>query len=129
MDKPIPTMRTTTTTTTTKSTTTTTRRTTTTTRRTTTTTRTRRTTPTTTRRTTTTTKQPLPVQIITRPPQIFTIPTTDKSTTISSFQKPGQKDPRHGGCGLPAKSGSCPKGRIVNGTQSCYGQFPWQVIE
>ena len=35
-------------------------------------------------------------------------------------------EPR-GGCGVPVVNKSCPKGRIVNGTQSCYGQFPWQV--
>lgn len=30
-------------------------------------------------------------------------------------------------CGVPQIKSGCPKGRIVNGTQSCYGQFPWQV--
>jgi len=81
---------------------------------------TRRTTPSTTRRTTVTTTRKT------------TARTTKKSatTTIKPLQsiitkRPQQ--PRHGGCGLPQRSGSCPKGRIVNGTQSCYGQFPWQV--
>ena len=85
------------------------------------TTTTRRTTPSTTRRTTVTTTRKT------------TARTTKKSatTTIKPLQsiitkRPQQ--PRHGGCGLPQRSGSCPKGRIVNGTQSCYGQFPWQVI-
>lgn len=32
-----------------------------------------------------------------------------------------------GGCGVPVMNQQCPKGRIVNGTQSCYGQFPWQA--
>jgi len=42
-----------------------------------------------------------------------------------TLQKPQQ--PRSGGCGLPQRGPNCPKARIVNGTQSCYGQFPWQV--
>ena len=32
-----------------------------------------------------------------------------------------------GGCGIPQVRQFCASGRIVNGTQSCYGQFPWQV--
>ena len=42
-----------------------------------------------------------------------------------TLKKPQQ--PRAGGCGLPQRGPNCPKARIVNGTQSCYGQFPWQV--
>ena len=42
-----------------------------------------------------------------------------------TLKKPQQS--RAGGCGLPQRGPNCPKARIVNGTQSCYGQFPWQV--
>ena len=102
------------TTSTTTTSTTTTRRSTTT-RRTTTTSRTTSTRTTTTKRTTTTRKT-------TRKPTVR--PTLKPLQSIT--KKPHQ--PRNGGCGLPQRSSSCPKGRIVNGTQSCYGQFPWQVI-
>ena len=90
---------------------------------TTTTTTTRRTTPRPTRRTTRrTTRKTTPRTTTTRR-------TTTRRTTISTTVKPNKRpqQPRGGGCGLPQKSASCPKGRIVNGTQSCYGQFPWQV--
>ena len=102
--------RTTALTTTTSSTTTTTR---TTTRRTTT-TRT-----TTTRATTTTTKT-------TTSKPLF-VPVSTKATS-----RPGRKPEtinvgKGKMCGIPQVKGSCSKGRIVNGTQSCYGQFPWQV--
>ena len=89
------------------------------------------TTSTTTRKPTTTTKR---TTVTTT--RKTTVRTTKKSTTtMTTTIKPLQsiitkrpQQPRHGGCGLPQRSGSCPKGRIVNGTQSCYGQFPWQVI-
>ena len=72
--------------------------------------------------------------------------TTTKRTTVKTTTKTTTKRPtttlrplnpvvtkkpqkaRSGGCGLPQRGPNCPKGRIVNGTQSCYGQFPWQVI-
>ena len=44
-----------------------------------------------------------------------------------AFNKNRPQQPRGASCGMPERSNSCPKGRIVNGTQSCYGQFPWQV--
>ena len=37
------------------------------------------------------------------------------------------EDDLKGGCGIPQVRQFCASGRIVNGTQSCYGQFPWQV--
>ena len=57
----------------------------------------------------------------------------DLSTTTASTARPASvpalsASSRSGGCGLPQIKQFCPKGRIVNGTQSCYGQFPWQVI-
>jgi len=74
--------------------------------------------PRTTRRTTTTTSQ--------RPPTT-TLRPLQNVNPIVTIKKPQQQQPRAGGCGLPQRGPSCPKGRIVNGTQSCYGQFPWQV--
>ena len=65
---------------------------------------------------------------------LHTVPSPgDLSTTTASTARPASAPPlsassRSGGCGLPQIKKFCPKGRIVNGTQSCYGQFPWQVI-
>ncbi len=57
--------------------------------------------------------------VIPRPP-----PKAGSATTISAN---GGKGGGKGVCGTPQILKDCPKGRIVNGTQSCYGQFPWQV--
>jgi len=68
---------------------------------------------TTTRRTSTTSKP--------RPPRV---PEPTKGNSGPTSVSAG---PRAGTCGVPQIQKDCPKGRIVNGTQSCYGQFPWQV--
>ena len=61
-------------------------------------------------------------------PIFQTVPTTTKSSTSRPVTKTTlSASSRSGGCGLPQIKQFCPKGRIVNGTQSCYGQFPWQV--
>ncbi len=76
--------------------------------------------------TTTTTQRSLmhtprsPVHIM-PPPRL----STTFATPPPSPSQPAA-EPR-GGCGVPVINKACPKGRIVNGTQSCYGQFPWQV--
>jgi len=106
-----------------------------TTRRTTPSTTTRRTTrtTTTTRRTTTTKRTTTRKTTTTQKPS-----TTRRSTTRKTTFKPIQvKDTADvsthnsvdddGGCGIPQVRQFCASGRIVNGTQSCYGQFPWQV--
>lgn len=67
-----------------------------------------------------------------RPPfHVMTPP--NLSTSTSSTPHPPAASPIHapqaGSCGTPVLKKQCPKGRIVNGTQSCYGQFPWQVIK
>ena len=76
---------------------------------------------TTTRRTTT----PRPTTTTTR--RTTTTSTPKKQTSLMAFNKNRPQQPRGASCGMPERSNSCPKGRIVNGTQSCYGQFPWQV--
>ena len=60
-------------------------------------------------------------------------PPRELSTTTASTPRPVSLPPlsassRGGACGEPQIKQFCPKGRIVNGTQSCYGQFPWQVV-
>ena len=72
-----------------------------------------------------TTRAPLPVFHTVKSPG-------DLSTTTASTARPVSvpalsASSRSGSCGLPQIKQFCPKGRIVNGTQSCYGQFPWQV--
>ena len=63
-------------------------------------------------------------------PIFNTIPTTKRSSTPRPVTKTTlSASSRSGGCGLPQIKQFCPKGRIVNGTQSCYGQFPWQVSQ
>ena len=93
------------------------------------------------RRTTKTppTKRTTTAKTTTRPPTLplsvlHTIRSPgDLSTTTASTARPPpapalSASKRSGGCGLPQIKKFCPKARIVNGTQSCYGQFPWQVI-
>ena len=63
-------------------------------------------------------------------PIFNTISTTTRSSTPRPVTKTSlSASSRSGGCGLPQIKQFCPKGRIVNGTQSCYGQFPWQVSQ
>jgi len=87
---------------------------------------------TTTTKTTTLTRRPPPPKTTrrttTKRPRITsttTIRPLQNVNPIVTLKKPQQ--PRAGGCGLPQRGPNCPKARIVNGTQSCYGQFPWQV--
>ena len=82
-----------------------------------------------TRKTTTTTTITTTSKVSAYSQPIFhTIPTTTKSSTPRPVTKTTvSASSRSGGCGLPQIKQFCPKGRIVNGTQSCYGQFPWQV--
>jgi len=88
---------------------------------------------TTTTRTTTTTELTTTTALYiptTRPPMHIMPPPRLSATTLSTPGPPraasGNAQPT-GGCGVPVLNKSCPKARIVNGTQSCYGQFPWQV--
>ena len=100
-----------------------------------------------------TTRFPIVIKRTTkRPPPKRSTPTTSRTTTIKTVPfshtvvnlstttklvtaRPPPPAPavsgsgRSGGCGLPQIKKFCPKARIVNGTQSCYGQFPWQVIK
>ena len=84
------------------------------------------TTETTTTTTTTTTERAI---IQTPRPPVHIMPPPRLATTFAT-PSPSPSQPKaepRGGCGVPVVNKSCPKGRIVNGTQSCYGQFPWQV--
>ena len=90
--------------------------------------RTTKTPPTTKTTTTTTITTTSKVSAYSKP--IFdTVPSITRPSTSRPVTKPTLgASSRSGGCGLPQIKQFCPKGRIVNGTQSCYGQFPWQVI-
>jgi hypothetical protein len=78
--------------------------------------------------TTTTTTTTIAIMQTPRSP-VHIMPPPRLSTTLATpppLPSSPSAEPR-GGCGVPVLNKSCPKGRIVNGTQSCYGQFPWQV--
>lgn len=90
---------------------------------------------TTTTQSTTTTTSYAPVVFqetpLTQQPTVQFQPPPRSSTHILATPNPHvpivENNQPTGGCGVPVLNHQCPKGRIVNGTQSCYGQFPWQA--